>query len=100
MDDVDVAVAVDGAVVRRLPVKLFWELSPAVVDFVFVVAFAEDDFRVGLRFGGDGGRGNLPGNGDGSRGGGGGFDEIAAGHRTIRLLNHLKSHDVADLPQS
>ena len=97
VDDVDVAVAVDGAVVRRLPLELFGQLGPAVVDFVSVVAFAEDDLRIGLRFGRDGRRGE---NGDASgRGGGGGFDEVAAGDGVEAWrwhgIIHLKYHGVS-----
>ena len=92
VDDVDEAVAVDGAVVSRLPLELFGQLGPAVVDDVAMVAFAEDDLRVGLRVGAHGRRGDGPGGKERRRkhggGGGGGFDEIAAGERVFGLLNH------------
>ena len=78
VDDVDEAVAVDRAVVRRLPLELFGELGPVVLHDVAMVAFAEDDLRVGLRLGTNGGRGNCRG-GESDRGsGGGGFHELAA----------------------
>ena len=73
VDDVDEAVAIDGAVVRRLPLELFGELGPAVVDDVAMVAFAEDDFGVGLRRRDDGW-----GSENGGSCGGGGFHEVAA----------------------
>ena len=77
MNDVDEAIAVDRAIVRRLPLELLGELGPAVMYFVAMVAFAKDDLGIGLRCGRDGRRGER-----GRSGGGGGFDEIGGGRRS------------------
>ena len=73
VDDVDRAVAADGDVVGRLPGELLGELRPVVVDFVLMVADADDrSLRVGLRRGEDGGSGER-----GERAGRGLLDERA-----------------------
>ena len=78
VDDVDETIAVDRAVVSRLPLELFGELGPVVLHHVAMVAFAEDDLRVGLRLRTNGGRGNCRG-GESDRGSrGGGLHELAA----------------------